>query len=58
MEKLRKCPFCGSNAELVTDRAGMSVVRCTDFSCKVSTRVCGFKEIAINKWNTRAEESE
>ena len=56
--KLRKCPFCSSNAELVTDREGMSLVRCLNMGCKVSTRVCGGKEIAISKWNTRVKEIE
>lgn len=58
MVKLRKCPFCGSEAELVTDRAGMSVVRCVNMGCKCSTRLCGSKDLAVHKWNTRAEESE
>lgn len=58
MVKLKKCPFCGSTAELVTDRAGMSLVKCVNMGCKVSTRICGGKEIAISKWNTRVEEDE
>ena len=58
MEKveLKPCPFCGSEAELITDRANMSVVRCSNFSCWISTKTSGFKETVINKWNTRADQ--
>ena len=58
MEKLKKCPFCNSEAELITNRAGLSCVRCSEFSCWISTKFCGSKEKAIIQWNTRAEESE
>ena len=58
MEKLKGCPFCGGKAEVVTDRAGMTVVRCTNIGCKVSTRLCWREDVAVSKWNTRAKESE
>ena len=58
MEKveLKPCPFCGSEAELITNRSGTNVVRCSNFNCWISTKIFGFKETAINKWNTRAEQ--
>ena len=58
MVKLRNCPFCNSEAEVVADRAGMNAVRCSNFSCWVSTKTWGSVEKAAIQWNTRAEESE
>lgn len=58
MAELKKCPFCGSVADLHQNQAGMFVVRCVKFGCWVSTMPCDFEETAIIKWNTRPTTTE
>jgi len=48
MGKLRECPFCGGEAELVGQgRAPECFVRC---KCDLMSN---FEEGAVSKWNTR-----
>ena len=56
MEKLRECPFCGSEAIIYEDHEynDAYMVGCKGF-CKVEpmTEWCKTKEEAIAQWNTR-----
>jgi hypothetical protein len=47
MEKLKKCPFCGSDAGLTKD----NYVMCTNFDCGLNSGLC--KAFEIEAWNTR-----
>ena len=53
MDKLRECPFCGSDAELkkISDRW---TAKCTN-EC-AGTRIFNDKNRAVLAWNARAEE--
>lgn len=55
MTKLRKCPFCGGEAEIyvsdVTDRA---VVYCAD--CDAQIGIKQNEQEAIEAWNKRVSE--
>ena len=58
-EKLKRCPFCGGEAEIAYHfRLGtgefLSKVYCT--KCGVMTPVYVGEEEAINAWNTRVKE--
>ena len=67
MDKLKACPFCGGNAQLVTDRVNsnngkpFSYIFCKDckahsyeyFDDAFSGQPC--KERAIEAWNKRSE---
>lgn len=54
MEKLKPCPFCGSeNIELVAGDA-WPWVRCR--SCLASSAMEDAEEDAIEKWNRRAND--
>ena len=47
MEKLKKCPFCGSDAELTED----NYVMCTNLDCGLNSGLC--KAFEIEVWNNR-----
>ena len=51
-EKLKPCPFCGSEAELF-EAPGVYFVECSNPKCNYPTN-WDTKEEAITAWNTRA----
>lgn len=58
MDKLKPCPFCGGEAELIHDEL-FSFVKCKMCSAearivKVSARYCA-DEIAVEAWNRRID---
>lgn len=53
MSELKPCPFCGGEANTVLRNADDWHVECHDCASKSGTY--GFKEYAIEAWNTRAE---
>lgn len=58
-EKLKKCPFCGSDAELSHKRnLNTWIVECSNQSCPASFMIGADFETeaeAIEAWNRRAE---
>ena len=53
MEKLKPCPFCGSEAESYETTTG-SLVECSNFDCHVGTLNNDWtKKKVISIWNTR-----
>ena len=53
MEELRKCPFCGGEAEMFFDVPYASYVEC--LKCGSRTKICYTKAEAIAAWNRRVE---
>lgn len=53
-ETLRSCPFCGGEAEFVTD-IGAALITCNNCNC--GTDWLYTKEEAIEAWNTRHVDS-
>lgn len=51
MEELRKCPFCGGEAETRCAVAYAGYVEC--LSCGSHTKICYTKSEAIAAWNRR-----
>jgi Lar family restriction alleviation protein len=52
MDKLKVCPFCGSEAIIEEDKKGLiCVVSCN--TCCAEGQVCQTKDEAIRMWNTR-----
>ena len=49
--KLKSCPFCGSEAGIITFPTRMTVIKCP--SCGIQTRVHPNLNVAIESWNTR-----
>lgn len=61
MAELKKCPFCGGEAELYQyypylRKRCLSTVRCK--SCRANSGTWGRKDKAIESWNNRATEAE
>lgn len=55
-EELKACPFCGSKAEMVTNRSGDNLVRRTNRQCAAKTRPYHENEAGARMaWNKRAE---
>lgn len=53
-EALMPCPFCGSEAEMVTNRSGDNFVRCTNRQCAARTRFYHENEAGARmSWNRR-----
>lgn len=57
MEKLKPCPFCGGEAEvlrnpIINGAIHNAVVHCEE--CKARTTIYVFEKDAIEAWNTRA----
>ena len=51
-DKLKPCPFCGGEAELIKGWCELdNYVMC--LSCRIRTKPMNTKESAIKKWNTR-----
>lgn len=57
MDKLKTCPFCGSEAELHEIYVVKQYhVRCTNNLCGARMVVCEDKDEAIKMWNERKGE--
>ncbi len=59
MEKLKKCPFCGGEAELNVKHGFkgeiiIAFVYCKE--CGIATRSYAFESTAIEAWNRRVKE--
>ena len=55
-DELKACPFCGSKAEMVTNRSGDNFVRCTNRQCAAKTRLYHENEAGARlAWNRREE---
>ncbi len=52
MDRLKRCPFCGGEAEIV----GYTIFWVTCKECTAETKDFDTKEEAIEAWNRRAEE--
>ena len=55
MEELRKCPFCGGEAEMFFDVPYASYVEC--LKCGSRTKICYTKAEAIAAWNRRVTQN-
>ncbi len=53
-EELKKCPFCGGEAEIVEDKNHISFIRCKRLCCR--TYFYESPKVAIKAWNRREEE--
>lgn len=54
--ELKRCPFCGAEAELVRNSGGSYFARCTDRQCAARTRLYHENESGARlAWNRRAE---
>lgn len=55
-ERLKPCPFCGSEAEMVRNSSGSYFARCTDRQCAAKTRLYHENENGARiAWNRRTE---
>lgn len=55
-EELKRCPFCGAEAELVRNSGGNYFVRCTDRQCAARTRLYHENESGARlAWSRRTE---
>lgn len=52
MKKLKKCPFCGGEAEIAGDKIFWVICK----ECTAETKCFDTREEAIEAWNRRAEE--
>jgi len=54
MEKIKLCPFCGSEAKVFESKGTWGVV-CQNIELVCNARIpyCHFEEDAIQQWNTR-----
>lgn len=56
MTELKRCPFCGAEAELVRNSSGSYFARCTNKQCAAKTRLYHENENGARiAWNKRAE---
>lgn len=56
MTELKRCPFCGAEAELVRNSSGSYFARCTNKQCAAKTRLYHENEVGTRiAWNKRAE---
>ena len=53
-EKLKPCPFCGSEAKLF-EVCGLYIVKCKNPRCGIKHEAFRKGEV-ISMWNTRAED--
>ena len=53
MEELRKCPFCGGEAEVKKEVSYAYYAECR--RCEVRTKICYLEDGAIAAWNRRVE---
>lgn len=58
MNKLKPCPFCGGEAELLAEEDSIDSywVRCPNSECSAKTFEYSCGDHAINKWNTRTQD--
>lgn len=54
MEEPKKCPFCGGEAEIVTESNHAAFVRCKKRCCR--TYVFISSKVAVEAWNKRVED--
>lgn len=50
-EKLKQCPFCGGEAELITIGSRAYLIKCK--TCQIKTPRVTKAETAVRIWNTR-----
>ncbi|OUN47664.1 hypothetical protein B5G20_02795 [Collinsella sp. An7] len=56
MTELKRCPFCGAEAEIVRNSSGSYFARCTNRQCAAKTRLYHENENGARlAWNSRAE---
>ena len=48
MEKIRRCPFCGSEAKLYTTANGVAVSCTNRYDCGCRTK--WYMDVDVNKW--------
>lgn len=56
MKEIKKCPFCGGEAEIVVcnilyESNNKYIVRCK--KCSAETDLCETREKAVERWNER-----
>ena len=55
MSELKRCPFCGAEARIVTNYAGSVKIQCTNiYECSIHQEWWDSEEDAISAWNRRA----
>lgn len=55
MSELKRCPFCGGKARLMTyDTYGSHYVKCDNVSCGIVTWIHTTEEEAVEAWNKMA----
>lgn len=55
MKELKRCPFCGSIVEIISNGIGDYFVQCKCCNARTSDINCEVKEYAIQRWNDRNE---
>lgn len=56
MTELKRCSFCGAEAELVRTSSGSYFARCTNKQCAAKTRLYHENEVGARiAWNKRTE---
>lgn len=56
MEKLKKCPFCGGEAEIIGGKTEDEVAWVVCKQCYAESPVHSSKKDAVNAWNRRVNE--
>ena len=57
-EKLKPCPFCGSDAKVLMSDGWIIICQNSDLNCNARLPYCPTKNEAIKTWNTRSESDE
>ena len=59
MSELKRCPFCGGKARLMTyDTYGSHYVQCDNVSCGIVTWIHTTEEEAVEAWNKMVTDEE
>lgn len=57
MEQLKPCPFCGKDAKMIKDEAGIYKIFCTGFNCDAQMGWSINKQSLANEWNRRVNDA-